>query len=201
MEKSMDKKEKILLSALKLIKQRKNISAITISDIAMHAGVGKGTVYEYFDNKEDIFEKAIYYFVSNSVEDVIKVEEDKSFDEQFAQLVERISRTVAEGADVLDLFLNEHAMRMRDSKKSGMSNAGNILRKKVYAVFIALAKKGSSEGIIPKKISTYKLTFITDAIFRAICEHQKKDGVYDKLSLEELTKLCRDSFVSVFRPL
>lgn len=197
MDKLLDKREKILIAALKLIKQRKNVNNITISDIAMHAGVGKGTVYEYFDNKEDIFEKAIYYFVSTSVEQVIEVDESASFHEQFAQLIERINRTVSEGADVLDLFLNEHALSLAGSRKDGVGDAGNVLRKKVYAIFLSLAKKASAEGLIPKKISIYKLTFIADAIFRCVCEYQQKNGNYAKLNLEELTKLCRDSFLKV----
>lgn len=40
------------------------IKNLTISQIAKSAGVGKGTIYEYFDNKEDIVFEIITIFVA-----------------------------------------------------------------------------------------------------------------------------------------
>lgn len=39
----------------------KNLGDIKVSDIASKAGIGKGTVYEYFSSKEEIIMKAIVY--------------------------------------------------------------------------------------------------------------------------------------------
>ena len=61
----VDKKEKrrnIALACQELLLSD-GINNITISQIAKTAGVGKGTVYEYFDNKEDIVFEIITTFV------------------------------------------------------------------------------------------------------------------------------------------
>lgn len=47
----------IVEAALKLFKE-KGFSAVRIADIAREAGVGKGTVYEYFSSKEELLQKA-----------------------------------------------------------------------------------------------------------------------------------------------
>ena len=49
-----DKKSLICEAVFKLLNYN-DISSVTISMIAEEANIGKGTVYEYFDSKEDIF--------------------------------------------------------------------------------------------------------------------------------------------------
>jgi AcrR family transcriptional regulator len=61
----VDKEEKrrnIALSCRELLLEY-GIKNITISQIAQTAGVGKGTVYEYFSNKEDIVFEIISSFI------------------------------------------------------------------------------------------------------------------------------------------
>lgn len=50
---SLDKRQRILLAAVKAFAEKGHEKA-TISEIASIAGVGEGTVYEYFKNKEDL---------------------------------------------------------------------------------------------------------------------------------------------------
>ena len=49
-----NKKEKIL-SALEAILPEKRFHEITLDEVAQTAKVGKGTIYRYFENKEDLF--------------------------------------------------------------------------------------------------------------------------------------------------
>jgi len=53
LEKKYLKRKKIAKSTCNLFLE-KSYSNITISEIAKVAGIGKGTIYEYFSNKEDI---------------------------------------------------------------------------------------------------------------------------------------------------
>lgn len=52
-EQKIEKKKNIAKSTCNLFVQKGYVS-ITISEIAKVAGVGKGTIYEYFENKEEI---------------------------------------------------------------------------------------------------------------------------------------------------
>jgi AcrR family transcriptional regulator len=50
-----NKKKKALLMAARRVFARKGFAATKIDDVAREAGIGKGTVYEYFRSKDDIF--------------------------------------------------------------------------------------------------------------------------------------------------
>jgi AcrR family transcriptional regulator len=47
-------RDEIIRSSVKLFR-KKGYDAVKISDIASHAGIGKGTFYQYFSNKEELF--------------------------------------------------------------------------------------------------------------------------------------------------
>lgn len=61
----MDKTKDILIleAAINQFKS-KGFAAVRIADIAKEAGIGKGTVYEYFSSKEELLLKACSYFCS-----------------------------------------------------------------------------------------------------------------------------------------
>lgn len=44
-----------------LFEEGEDMSVVTVSEIAARAGIGKGTVYEYFSNKEEMIAGALYY--------------------------------------------------------------------------------------------------------------------------------------------
>ncbi len=58
-----EKRRNIALSCRELLLEH-GINSLTISQIAKTAGVGKGTIYEYFENKEDIVFEIITTFIA-----------------------------------------------------------------------------------------------------------------------------------------
>ncbi|MDD3774548.1 MAG: TetR/AcrR family transcriptional regulator [Sulfurovaceae bacterium] len=71
----VDKKEKRRLIALscKGLLLEHGIKNLTVSQIAKVAGVGKGTIYEYFANKDEIVFEIITLFIDQFQEDLAKV--------------------------------------------------------------------------------------------------------------------------------
>ncbi len=63
------KKNLITQAAAYLFAQR-GFSGTSIADIACNAGIGKGTVYEYFDSKEDLFFAVFQWYVTKTSTDV-----------------------------------------------------------------------------------------------------------------------------------
>jgi AcrR family transcriptional regulator len=66
-----EKRRNIALSCRSLLLEH-GINDLTISQIAKTAGIGKGTVYEYFQNKEDIVFEIITLFISEYEEEFYK---------------------------------------------------------------------------------------------------------------------------------
>lgn len=63
------KDEAIVEAALELFKE-KGFAAVRIADIARQAGVGKGTVYEYFSSKEELLQRACSLSCNNTGESI-----------------------------------------------------------------------------------------------------------------------------------
>ncbi|MEG1932364.1 MAG: TetR/AcrR family transcriptional regulator, partial [Pygmaiobacter sp.] len=51
----------ILCATLRLLSGGAELHALKMSAIALEAGIGKGTIYEYFPSKEDLFRQALLY--------------------------------------------------------------------------------------------------------------------------------------------
>ena len=66
-----EKKEKILDAAIKVFSSQGRGNT-KISDIAVAAGIGKGTIYEYFQSKDEVFAASFYYFMEK-FEEVISL--------------------------------------------------------------------------------------------------------------------------------
>lgn len=56
------KKQEILIAAMKVF-ARKGVANTKMADVAEAAGIGKGTIYEYFKSKDDIFAEAFSHFM------------------------------------------------------------------------------------------------------------------------------------------
>jgi len=56
------KKQEILIAAMKVF-ARKGVASTKMADVAEAAGIGKGTIYEYFKSKDDIFAEAFGHFI------------------------------------------------------------------------------------------------------------------------------------------
>jgi AcrR family transcriptional regulator len=55
----------ILIAAIKVF-ARQGVANTKMIDIAREAGIGKGTIYEYFKSKDDIFYKSFHYFMEQT---------------------------------------------------------------------------------------------------------------------------------------
>jgi AcrR family transcriptional regulator len=57
------KKTDILNAAIEVF-ATKGVANAKMNDIAIAANIGKGTIYEYFSSKEDIFSTAFHVFLN-----------------------------------------------------------------------------------------------------------------------------------------
>lgn len=67
----------------KIITDNSNIERIKVSDIAKAAGIGKGTIYEYFKSKDEIIARSIIYnFKIDIINTIDAIKEVCTFKEQ-----------------------------------------------------------------------------------------------------------------------
>lgn len=74
-----------------------------IEDIAKEAGIGKGTVYEYFESKQELFEKMVAFnrelYLTNVQRTLAK---GKTFREKFLDLARYQTELVKEHSDIFN---------------------------------------------------------------------------------------------------
>ncbi len=74
-ESRRSKREAILNSALKIF-ERDGFYKAKVENIAKEANVGKGTIYEYFDSKKDLFYQMVKSMVDQYIDDIQKIAEE-----------------------------------------------------------------------------------------------------------------------------
>lgn len=91
----MDKRTQIIEAAIKVFAQ-KGLERGKIADIAKEAGIGKGTVYEYFRSKEEIF---------SAIEQAVMGEMSTAFEELFVSDISPTEKLIALMEESLEMML------------------------------------------------------------------------------------------------
>jgi AcrR family transcriptional regulator len=152
-EKKKLKRENIAKSCLELFSTH-GFHNVTVSEIAKTAGIGKGTVYEYFANKEDIVLELMECLQSEYDKKLIDLKYDKNIDEKLFIYA------------LFDIFIDKH--NLHEDKRE-------ILKQFVIATItnpsdsITLYNQTLREkyaNMIDEKINNKKIAYILyDAIY------------------------------------
>ena len=100
-----ERRRQILDSALAVFSQ-KGFHVSNVSDVAAHAGVSQGTIYWYFDSKEDLFDAAIMaFFAGFGAEMMSALREGETASEKLRALGNSMDDFVANAQQVFGAFL------------------------------------------------------------------------------------------------
>jgi len=61
-ERTIKNKDRLIIEAAVVVFAQKGYASATVADIAARAGIGKGTIYEYFASKEELFFAVFEWF-------------------------------------------------------------------------------------------------------------------------------------------
>lgn len=140
-----EKKRDILKAAMRVFAQN-GVVKTKMVDIAVAAGIGKGTIYEYFRSKEDIFAEA-YHLVFQGTEAKIEAVIDSDLEPE-----EKLRQLMAVTLDGLLGDGGEFAGIMMAFWSEGIRNKNERILKiidleKVYSEFRGLISSILAEGI------------------------------------------------------
>lgn len=180
-----DKRQQIIKAAERLFSSRR-FHEITMSDVAEAAQVGKGTIYQYFADKNDLF----FQIVTSGFEDLCdllhrRVPEGAPFAEQLLDACREISRFFQGRRPLLRLMQSEGA-RMTWCKGT-MRDRWMEKRKKLVGAVAAVIGKGVSEGAIRTDVPADALAAFLLGLLRTRA-HQASEGAAE-VPLEILTDL------------
>ena len=153
------KKLEILQAAMKVFAQ-KGVANTKIADIATAANIGKGTIYEYFKNKDEIFEQGYHHYME-IMETAIAKEIFKTTDPVeklrtlFVSWVDILMDNSTHFHDFLEIMLDFWAEAVRQKDKQRMKI---IDLEKIYndyrKLIISILEEGIRLGKF-KKVNTF----------------------------------------------
>ena len=149
MEKNQ-KRQNILNSAMALFKD-KGFHNTKVEDIALSAGVGKGTLYEYFENKQDVFDEACIEYVDVIIESIKYISNmDDTFKNKLLILFNGKLKMESEFADMTidNILSNKNII----SEKTIKTIIGKI--SEMYNIICNIIDQGKEEGIVINNIQS-----------------------------------------------
>ena len=143
-----EKKNRIIRAATQVFAQ-KGFAGTVMSDIAVQAGLGKGTLYEYFDSKEDLFFAVFQWFTDQmgTAATVRTTALGQPPSQRMLALSDSILRT---GLSIKDLFSSVHGILGRGATSSPQRQKFRDSFRNVYMdlrrVVSSLIKEGIQMG-------------------------------------------------------
>ena len=171
--------EEALVAAAERVLKRKGYDATTMREIAREAGCSNGSLYLYFETKEQLFESLVNSHASRLMQRML---ESMQSTENLVDKLRLASRTNLE-------YFNEHQgffrafFLGRDGANLGLSGAGRSAYEKFKAYELTVIKKAQEERLVRADIPASELAaLLQDVSVASMARWSRAPG---SLSLDE----------------
>lgn len=125
---------------------QKGFAKSKMNDIAMEAGIGKGTIYEYFRSKDQIFINAFHFFIGDMEAEFNKILAlDTDPREKLAAIINASFEGFFNSGDFGGILMDFWAEGIRNHQQDAMEIAFNL--KEVYQQSRKIIENIIEEGI------------------------------------------------------
>ena len=189
----MDKKQLIIESAIKVF-ARDGLDKGKIADIAKEAGIGKGTVYEYFRSKDEIFQAIEYYMFKdfNLIFDQLR-SSSLSPTKKLISLMENALDMFMEMGDILLILMELWAQAGRGhvhgSDHSLFVEYYDDYRKRVESILEDGIKTGELREMNKEGVATLLLAFMDGLVWQFVMLKDSKK--FNKVKSEAVESFMR----------
>lgn len=194
---SVDKKTLIFDAVLHLINERRNINGIKVSEIAERANIGKGTVYEYFDSKEQLIAQAIAYMAKNralSIEKLVNMQQP--FKNTFLAILKDLGTTMDGNMTLFGhMSVNEASFSMHKAIQAALEAQFDEMRSTHISMIEKLVEKGMQEGILENIPPKYRLLIAFNSATMCLFMYKKGLREFQDLTEQDILLLSYDIFV------
>lgn len=195
------KEQAIYKAVLALLNEGVSINSMKVSDIARKAGIGKGTVYEYFKSKEELIAKALFYGTNEFCRELIsRLEQNAGFRDTFMAILNWIDERMEEKNILnqmitLDGVESDMPQEIRKMMKARFSNI-----EKVREAVAKISRVAIEEGLISEKapIDLINLMLINNVISYIMYNRFSADLM--PLDRDAIRNFLYDSIIKSFRP-
>ncbi len=170
---------------IKLIQEGKNPYNIKVADIAKASNIGKGTIYDYFQSKEEAISKAILYYINMEIENTQKhIDRKELFKDKYYELLYNIKRNYENNMSVYNILLSsgglvdfyEYLLDI-DCDIEGIKNL-------IEDVMMNIIEAGIKEDFIDKDYDPYYLNMAIRGSIGGFSHYISKRNLYEDVDLE-----------------
>lgn len=174
-----DKRTKILKASVKVFSQY-GFHKAKIEDIAKEAGIGKGTIYEYFDSKKNLFIEMVEYCVieyKNEIEKILS--NDKNIEDKILSICKYHGKFIKEKIDMVQSIFSQSNILSKDMKT-------RLLKEKleIFNLLRSIIKEGVDNGELRKDLDIDLATF---SLIGTINQYYTQKILLEGISYEKIT--------------
>lgn len=172
MQKKMSKehspKEKAIYQAvMELFEEGADLNSLTVSEITGRAGIGKGTAYEYFSDKEEMITKAIFYSTKEMCERIAeRLKKENGLYDKINLMLIKMEQQVTETSCMMRMIhvmsdtsaISRRLKKMEREQEEGESPVLELVKE------ILLEEKG--EENLPRETLSY---LIMSVLSKVLC--------------------------------
>ncbi len=181
MQKYTDKQLAVFRAVVALMDEGYDMRKIKASDIAQKAGIGKGTLYNYFQNKEEILAQSTLYLIDSTLHTMIEqVHEQQSFEEKFSVLLRLLSHAASRKKAALSMLVQglgrEELVKNFKQAEELLCNCQLEMRREI----LLFAQAGIEEGVFLPHDEEYTLYVFISAFSgylsaRECCQNEQAE--------------------------
>ena len=143
-------KRDLILDAAFQVFRTKGYHNAKIQTIAKEAGIGKGTVYEYFSGKQEIFEESFIRYIERGYLEVRGIfDSELPFKEKLAKFLKYKYNRITVHTSLAEIFFAQGDLISKRIKDVFFKNMGRHTMD-----IIALIEQGIGEGLIRKNVDS-----------------------------------------------
>lgn len=177
---TLQTKDRIIEVVIEYIKQDIDVSQVSLSEIAKKADIGKSTVYEYFENKEQLICDTYLYMLTEYEKKLFKPLVKQTFKSAFVEQIERILNAMKNAKNLVETIFSQqkHISYMNDKL---IDQRLKEIKDKMEERFLDIFTQGVMQGVIEQDIEYHKTrgyviqALITGLLFQFINEQMDID--------------------------
>lgn len=170
----------------------KGLAGARIDDISLSAGLAKGTIYNYFDSKVDVFQAVVEEWVRRTVEAREAVPGDASIRDQLLAVVHADAQVVAE----LEEFART-AMREVITGGSEVAASVSAVWEPVDSEILRIVRLGQEQGEVRNDREAEQLVVVFNTLLNGLLLEHWIPGSGIKLS--DIPELAVDYYLDGVR--
>jgi len=146
----MSRKTEILDALIDIFKTKGIQSDFTISELARKVDIGKSTIYEYFNTKDEILAEAFYRIFEKAITSIREREVNPTltFEQALKDELRFVFNLASSSSFMFELLTPDFHDNVPNSLKGSFANEMKLTAKHYETTFRSIVLKGIEEGVL-----------------------------------------------------